>query len=422
MSLKNRVTILFFVTVGALLSDKLPPNPMPHNEIFPAPAGTVAAWDQAKLRAHGWDLFTLVWENVNAGHGFTPRWYTWCTDAEMYDSPQPVDCTGASSQDRELTAASRLSGLQPRSPDLPLLPDVLSQVYFSPALAKDLKALPAAFRPPVPLPPDVQSQHFQYQAAYLFSTLLDHNVHQLPGGANDEVVVKVAWSKLACPSQPNSAAPSLPAWDGKPPAAGEQHLDPADFPKVYIDPQTLARMGCTPATNVAQAKPLYKRDDFFWFQRLSDDPITALPARISQLNPGDYLFLTAMHIITHEQDKWVWATYWLSDPSDHAHMDDKPQCLRKGKGAHFAMDISINDKAPVFNPFLEGEQEGYEKSNCLRCHAAAAVFRTAKNQLTCTVPKLDAETPALPPGALQTGFLWTPARRATSNCNAKPDN
>jgi len=413
---------LLLMTSLVLLSQQYRPNPMPAELGFPATTDQMRAAkdDPEALRAHGWNLFRIVWENV-AQSGFKPRWYTWCTDAEMFTPATSVDCTGAGAA-RDLKDEGRMQDLQFRfgnDPDaqLPLLPNVLSQVYISPALAKYISTLPASIRPPVQIP---DRATYSDMAPGFFRVLLDRKVTELPSGASDEVAVKVAWAEVPCPNSPNSPAPSLPAWDGSLPTGSGMHLTPTAFPKFYIDPKSLARKGCTPDPNVKvpSGQMAHTRDDFFWFQQISNDWITGIP-NVNPLRQGDYLMLTGMHIITREQADWVWATYWLSTNSDRRQSEGKPANVQKGKGANFAMEISLDDQRPIFNPFLEGEQEGFEHANCMRCHRAASVFRSSVNgKLICAVPKNDSPPDThSTPLSVRTDFLWTLARRATANCD-----
>jgi hypothetical protein len=414
------LSILLVASCVLPVNSQYAPQPLPEKDGFPSPDDMAAEQNNpAALRAHGWTLFQLVWKNV-APRGFKPLWYTWCTDAEMFDPPTPVNCAGNLA--RALDQDSRMQGLQVRSgntsgdPSLPLLPNVISGVYISPALANYIQRLPVSFDPPI----HVRSGGtYTDIAPVLYSALLKNNVGTLPVGSSDEVAVKVAWVEVPCPSSSNSPPPSLPAWDGTLPAGPDAHLDPSTFPKVYIDPQSLTRKGCQPSPNVKVPKgaQAFKRDDFFWFQKISNDQLTSVPSLNPQ--PGSYLMLVGMHIITHEQKDWVWATYWLSTPKDTEHLGGKPTVLRSGKGAHFAMNISLNEEEPIYNPFLEGKQEGFEKANCMRCHRAASVFRSPdKGTLICSVPANDARPDAGPkPPLVETSFLWTLARRATNFCD-----
>jgi hypothetical protein len=146
-------------------------------------------------------------------------------------------------------------------------------------------------------------------------------------------------------------------------------------------------------------------DEFFFFQRQLDDP--GVFASLSQ-EPvkGDYLVVSGMHIITLEEPSWVWATFWLTNqPRPFAQGSDR---VTK-KAAHFAMKVSLNEQDVIFNPFLEGKQEGGKTDNCLNCHKAASVYMTSENALAC--PGVQNGSPAVPANALRTGFLWTLATR-----------
>jgi hypothetical protein len=302
-----------------------------------------------------------------------------------------------------------------QDPNLPLLPKVISNVYISPALAKYIYSLPASARPPIP----ASQQTYTKFAPALFDSMLKNKVTALPDGQTDEVAVKVSWVVVPCPGSPDSPPPSIPMWNGVLPSNDAATLDPSLFPKLYIDPQSLKRNGCTPDPRVKPpaGQKVVKRNDLFWFQKLSTDQLYT-PAN---LNPqqGDYMFVAAIHIITREQKNWVWATYWLSDDSDTLHMMYKPADLKAGKGAHFAMDISLGEDRPIFNPFLEGLQPGFRHANCMQCHSAAAVFRNpADGNLTCGVPPNNPGTASgVQPPSAKTNFLWTLARRATNFCD-----
>lgn len=422
----KRVMALLVAICGVCLSftaQKMPPHDVLTSNGFPATDSLIksAREDQSVLRAHGWDLFRMVWQNVSENGGFVPRWYTWCTDAEMYDSAPSTNCTDG--QGRDLRNASRFSGLRSRvssqssiARHSPALPEIVSQTYFSPKLAEYLRSLPTITSVVVPLA--ARGDTFSEMSTSVLGTLLDRGVNRLPEAPPAAIAMKVAWVEVSCPNDSSIAPPSVPAWDGKIPESG--HLVPATFPKLFIDPKTMKRKGCKPLSNahIPGAFTAFPINDFFWFQSLAGDPITGLPDEVTQPRSGDYLMVTGFHIVTHEQANWVWATYWLSDSDDSAFVKDRPGDLQNRKGAHFAMNITLDDTAPVFNPFLEGETEGFEKSNCLRCHTAASVYRTAKNApLTCEVPKEDDLHPTLRDDSLQTAFLWTIARRATSDCS-----
>ncbi len=382
--------MLVLFTCGLpLVSQQYPPSPMPFvKDVFPT--GMAAAQqDPAVLRAHGWSLFKLAWDDVSSG--YRPRWYSWCTGAEMFDPQTPASCDETDvrpidQEDRMQHMRLRFDGSHP--PNLPALPVVVSDVYISPALAKYIYGLPASARPPI----EASQRTYTQFAPALFDSLLKNNVAALPDGQTDEVAVKVSWAVVPCPSNPNSPAPWVPIVNGFP---SDDTVPFHNFTPLYIDPQTLKRNGCKPDLMVKPpaGQPVARRNELFWFQKLSNDPLYTPPS----LNPqqGDYMFVVAIHIITREQKNWVWATYWLSDDSDTDHMKDKPADVKAGKGAHFAMDISLGEDRPIYNPFIAADG----------------------SKLTCRIPPNNPATAtASPQAAVKTNFLWTLARQAANFC------
>jgi hypothetical protein len=163
--------------------------------------------------------------------------------------------------------------------------------------------------------------------------------------------------------------------------------------------------------------------DFFYFRSLKGEQIQVEGAPKDAIVMGDYLLLTALHVITREHPDWVWTTFWWdANPSEIA---DRPDWVAKDeKLKHFNMRITIQKASeagpqPVFNPYLEGTHTSGTRSNCISCHRNAAVLATRDGtsfQLTARpVPSMSQPAPQADClNAICTSLIWSLARRSAS--------
>lgn len=96
------------------------------------------------------------------------------------------------------------------------------------------------------------------------------------------------------------------------------------------------------------------------------------------VSPTYYLVLVGLHVARKESSGWTWTTFWWTNrpSSDSAHFDGQNLLLPMlpVQYGHFAMNSTVAQIGPVYNPYLEGpEGPGGAISNCAHCHSLAAV-------------------------------------------------
>lgn len=416
------------VCVWALDGQALAPVPL-QRQGFPLAESQVAKMraaaengDPAALRSHGWRLLDLIFADTDRRPGnYRPVWYTWCTAAEVFER-EDLPCVAGEPRSEEPMFSRRVSRLPSRSRvkslDLSL---IVSDVYISPEMAAYLN------KPR----PGVKNLRLPGES---LPVLLKAKREALPDDfRRDEVIVKVAWQHVPCPTE---KASYLKVWNGRKQlgAKGDLLKDATNFTSIElsfrkIPPDSSAQPRCRPKfPGSANAKSL---NDYFWFQIRNEDdlpkvlgkPTTEIPAGKEFVKVGDYFIASGIHIITRESPEWVWATYWLTDKKDEMDLSTLGRSSLKGSGTgknkarQFAMNISMNSEQAIANPFLEGQLRQGIHSNCLHCHRQASLF-AAGGKTTCLIP-LPAKGP-MPPVAktsLATSFLWVLANQGAGGCS-----
>jgi hypothetical protein len=138
------------------------------------------------------------------------------------------------------------------------------------------------------------------------------------------------------------------------------------------------------------------------------------------LQAGDQLALVGMHVLTTELPAGVWGTFWWHDrPGNGPFAAGRPAAVA-GVWRNYLMDVAFDAALPLsadgtpkicFNPwfdakFPDGGHGNGLKSNCVSCHNRASYPRTDFLPIARGLPDLQGD-PALAPGRLRTGQLWS---------------
>ncbi|WP_155713680.1 hypothetical protein [Burkholderia stagnalis] len=360
--------------------------------------------DVAAQRKHGWNLFAGITQPSGQSPSSPPVFETWYTVEEAFDAADgKVQCSTRKPSFRislptqllmtlnsSLRGVLSSKGITP-SPRFDINPSNISP-FNAPQDDSGDNTEPVAFSHVA-----FNQEMYDYirDNKYYSKKTLDQNIDQnvalkkLVDPPIRGISLKFAW----WPVDPSKLTP-LPVWDSDPRFPGDAPNPPTTWKRiVLVDPIG----GLTPPATVQFSGFEYENPktvpiDRFYAIRLStlDAAVANADFRIQKaaqavlgrnLQGGDFLLLTAMHIATREFDPWVWLTYWWTDkPGIGELASDMPSNV-KGVWRNYVMDVSFNinnpkgatGKAPIaFNPWLELFQKGGTRSQCMACHARAA--------------------------------------------------
>ncbi len=409
--------------------------------------------DTIAQRKHGWNLFAGVTQPADASPAAPPVFHTWYTVEEAFDpTDEKLSCTARNPVFRislptqlvmelnaPLTQELRNKGLSP-SARFDINPSLLpSKDILGSNLAGDVTAFShVAFNTEM-------YDYIRDNKYYLKKTLnsvIDPNVVRvnLVDPPIKGISLKFSWWPIA----PNKLTP-LPVWDFDPRFPGDAKNPPTTWKRiVMVDPVG----GLLPPTTVKFGgfdfnSPSTVGINKFYAVRVSAADAAAANAdfRIKSaarsvlgrdLEDGDYLVMTAMHIATREFDPWVWLTYWWTDKPESGPLANDMPAIVKGVWRNYVMDVSYNinnpktenGSAPIaYNPWLELFQKGGTRSQCMACHARAAygqgVFASFNPKDMSTTDKngFDASPvtpndPAFQKGTISLHRIWTIFTRA----------
>ena len=401
---------------------------------YPQTAATVAQWvsarDEARARAHGWNL----WAALNTAPGNVPVWRSWCTSTQAFAT---AGTTGALLGD----GAARRHGQ-----------DAMLAMDFrnGPTTGEDPINFP---NPPYyPVPPAIQARYPQcYNSAngqlrdgptfqnngdimvagviynqpayewirnnslYLSATLQG----QLPAlGQRGQIASFPPGSVVLKPMMwpvRGDGLTALPVWDGPTSDNGRyagyevQGLWPRAV-AITTTPQSesatsdvtylhgvwtnnmLGRRPLGPLTY--RQAPVVPLQRFYHFGFPSLDGLNPCDRAIldasaywaygREFRAGDYLAVVAMHIMTKEQPAWTFQSVWWHDRPDQgpfaANRPDIPPAQAPGPWRHYLMTSTYGITAqpggnswPIaYNPYIELAAAHPIRTNCMNCHHRAA--------------------------------------------------
>jgi hypothetical protein len=419
------------------------PSPFPDGFDYPKPAREVERWvkdrNVSRIREHGWYL----WAGLNqAAPNGSPVWRTWCTSTQAFAQESGQMTTGETynrplSMNAKNKANGPTEGNEPINfPDPPYYPvpssviekykDCYSaqqdQLSDGPTFQNNGDIMVAGV-----IYDDSAFRAIRGRNLYLSKTLNG----QLPGGQNDppkhveplpheSIVLKpMLWPVKG------SGYTALPVWDDLPPSADEDKYIGYEIVGTKKNPKWWRAVAITPnpergvtrktvkylydvySTDSTCLKPLgpitYENakvapiDSFYHFKFSKEDldrmdpcdrallDASAYWAYNRQFEPGDYLVLIAMHIITKEQPYWTFQSVWWHDQPDKGPYSlNRPANIPDGPWKHYLLTSTYgipqllgrggrSDKLPVvYNPYIELAADHPIATNCMNCHHRAS--------------------------------------------------
>jgi hypothetical protein len=357
-------------------------------------------------RTHGWHLFSGVTQPSQEGNPHSlPIFLTWYTADETFDQ----------SEDRRLRRI-HLS-LEPSSQFLAAARRPLAGALEATGLSESARFDPDQFFEVHPGEAVFSHVAFNqdlhefirengYYKRDVLNQLSDRNQVRIPLSPvpRHAVSLKFAWWPIA-----RSKVTPLPDWDFDRRNPGDGRIPPSRWKRVVaVDPtgrvntvRSLALGG------TVHLNPKVVGLDRFFAVELSpaeaDSANSDLRIRMSaleilgrNLQAGDYVVLTALHIATNEFDPWVFTTFWWhDDPNLRPYADQRTPDVQ-GVWRNYLMDCSYNINRPrepngdinaAYNPWLELFDRGGLRSSCMSCHARSVYApRTSPTRLTRTNP------------------------------------
>jgi hypothetical protein len=409
--------------------------------------GSAAASDSLYL--HGWGLWTALNEETNEIDGSdTLRVFeTWFTPQEIDEPPaNPVPTRARVPIFQRMRAPLGTfgqfeRGLGPRDRELLLPPQgsetVFGYVKFDPTATAHV----------------VQQQLLSTK---VLGQLLAAGEQQIPVFPNTAITLKSAFQLITAKTLVGGRYYRLNAWTGPP--AAPQAWPPYAWPGVvWIDLQG-GGSGNGQVDRLASTDGGSRTDETTYpISSMIHHQVTALEASQfnamqpgSDVKPGDYAVLVAMHVAGREITRWTWQTFWWSPSPDDPQLPSsqsiaavRPQQLT-GAARHYAMALGYDMSVPgqpsvggantgsalyVYNPYLEArfapanlpdslpgrDPNGQPATNnfgvqcnCMSCHLratfnpnglATAPRYSGARYTDLTDPQFD--------GTLQVDLLWS---------------
>lgn len=420
----------------------LPAVPPPPVRSFPSPPEVVQGWidrmDQARIRAHGWDL----WASITSPTPYAglPVWETWYSGHELFElGPVASAARRAGSSSSALGVAAGPGGAHLR--------DFERARQLGQPHSRAAAAAPAGARAPIPTAPAERPTAFNRYSPSVAQTIWDKGLNnsQVLDRINDEfdrnrtpVAQRVVQSSVGAVDAASvvlkpvfqfvagNAPSAIPVWTGISPAASTNLANPSAETWrrcVVLDPTRTHPPGTTMVmpcnAEPARAWPVVSLADFYairltaetaaaysQFAAISGDDIgqnnkTDRTSVMAMVQPGNLALLMAMHVTGKEITNWTWQTFWWAvDPQDPLTGRDRPAGIGKpwsryNMGTAYYMVTpptnAAGDPLVSFNPYLETNLQGTVavpgntqiawtgvNTNCMSCHRMAAWKRAAK--------------------------------------------
>ncbi len=420
------------------------------NDLGSGSPGAAAASDN--ITRHGWGLWTaLTLETAQVDNGERLRVFeTWYTPQEIDPQPGP---TGQSVPARSINISAARHraplgnfvqfehGLDPRDRDLLAQPSgsetVFGYVKFDPTAAAHVAAQ-------------------QLLSTVSLNKLLMGGAQGIPAFPSTALTLKSAFQIISSRKLVDGRYYRLNVWSGPP--ATPQAWAPYQWPGVvWIDVKG-GGSGSGQIDTLASTDGGSRTDQTTYpVSSMINHRISAMEALQfnrsqpgSDIEPGDYAVLVAMHVAGREIARWTWQTFWWSPtpddpqaPSSEATAAARPAQLQ-GAPRNYAMSIGYDMTTPgqpntggqnagaayfTYNPYLEARfgvanlpdsMPGNDPSgrpsannvgvncNCMSCHVRA---NYNPNNLA-TAPRYagarytDMNDPQFA-GTLQVDFLWS---------------
>jgi hypothetical protein len=414
---------------------------------YPSSSKVIYEWinamDDAKIRAHGWD----IWESINTtSPDSLPIWENWFSGYELYSAPTSLE-TREKIKDFEFPSqffhGSVFKEGIPNSPN----ERPTSFNRFSPSLAqiifnreyntqKVLNTINDSFNKNKTIPADRQLQTSKDTTDVLSFALKP--VFQFISGTEPTAIPY--WAGVSTQSTTSLTNPSPGTWRQC------VVVDPAG----KLKPGSKVKMSCN--GEPAQEWPVVSLDNFYsikitpamadsfsTFAATSGDDVgrnnqSDSTSVTEMVKTGNYALLMAMHVTGKETNNWTWQTFWWSpDTQNPIYGKDRPASI-KAPWDNYNMNTAYYMVSPpgtlqggepliAFNPYLEtnlyGKVSTYNGttdsiawygvfSNCMSCHRMAAWGNTTY------IPNgnINPANPLLFSNNTKTDFLWSIPVRA----------
>jgi hypothetical protein len=414
---------------------------------YPSSSKVIYEWinamDDAKIRAHGWD----IWESINTtSPDSLPIWENWFSGYELYSAPTSLE-TREKIKDFEFPSqffhGSVFKEGIPNSPN----ERPTSFNRFSPSLAqiifnreyntqKVLNTINDSFNKNKTIPADRQLQTSKDTTDVLSFALKP--VFQFISGTEPTAIPY--WAGVSTQSTTSPTNPSPGTWRQC------VVVDPAG----KLKPGSKVKMSCN--GEPAQEWPVVSLDNFYsikitpamadsfsTFAATSGDDVgrnnqSDSTSVTEMVKTGNYALLMAMHVTGKETNNWTWQTFWWSpDTQNPIYGKDRPASI-KAPWDNYNMNTAYYMVSPpgtlqggepliAFNPYLEtnlyGKVSTYNGttdsiawygvfSNCMSCHRMAAWGNTTY------IPNgnINPANPLLFSNNTKTDFLWSIPVRA----------
>lgn len=429
---------------------------------FPESESTLLGWvngnsaaDMANVYLHGWGLWTAL--NTPSGQSVygianAPVYLTWVTRQELVAMAQQGN-------------SAKLKSVGPRK----LQMGEVTQLSKFGIHSMQVKPKRKAAQPGAPSPDfdtletvtydPVSGQTINDRGYFKLSTIkavYDAKQPEIEAFPVNAVVVKPVYKVITKDKLYQNRYYVMAAWPGTPDVTPA--IEANGYPEqswkagcVYVDTQN---SGASQASGVdascsgPTAASTYGLGDFVNFKLNADNAALFDLGNKQKLVAGDTLLLMAMHVSTREMTEWTWQTFfWTPNPkapplpSSTAVAGAMPAQLT-GPAAHYAGSFAysmVTPNQPIsggqsvgqpvvgYNPYLEA---GFPKStfgifrpivdgtaswtgtvgvqtNCMTCHALAAVaFTKTANPTYGTDFYIGRDDPYFN-GTVQTEFLWS---------------
>jgi hypothetical protein len=359
-----------------------------------------------KIRKHAWGLFTGITQRLEGGGIQTALFETWYNKCDAFlNLANVLPCSSLAGQ--RLTPATWMLQKIENDPQIMRawanLPGVNTAELAKEALSGN------QFVPATVLFNKEAMVHIRKHRLWTEDALKSMNNEYDLLGNNTELPLRVAQSpEREVPAFPPTSvvlkafwivivkkAPSMNhiwVWQTeKPPFPRDQRYRPEDDPGMPLAPSGGGW------TSRVQVEPTERPCDdltaktipvtcFFYIRleqaqaEIVNQSVLMNPA--SYADPGDYLILEGMHVITRELPQWTWSTFWWhNQPNQGSYSDDRPgPDVLHDAWRNYLMDATLSMYTPTesdgkekicFNPYLEAKVQYGVSSNCINCHSRA---------------------------------------------------
>ncbi len=382
--------------------------------------------DPSEIRAHGWAVLNaLVSDDPKGRDGNSGNEASWDLESQPWENkctlglggnnPLCVKQTPATKSDCQLTKPQDLGQYGPIL-EASIQQRVETNTSGSPTASPNLPSGTPAF---------ISSVRYNSEAA---DFIRKHCLYSAEGIASltsaeqfdrHAVIVKLIWNMPDTQQQ-------IPVWNPDFNAVPHSDIpsDPTEWPHVKVDmndalpcPTNSALQGLSSSivpshSSTVPINCFYHRRFPCSFLGIGQNPSTLTP--VTYCSNGQKYFdmlLMGVHIITAEQNGWVWNTFWWTpNPDvDPFHRDQPDNIASKMTWRFYAMNIAISRTTPLekdgtphvsFNPYLEGPNKNSTSSNCMYCHSMAVIRANSSKQASITAAQ-EIRSGSPPPCAYQ---------------------